>query len=612
MRIALFVGDVIQAYEAELLEVTARLIEEKGYRLDVFANCFVPNSDFLHIEGLKSVFYLPDLSKYDGILVADDTLHNYNMNEDLRERLKKEAKCPIFSLRNPVENYYFVHADNKELIYNMTGHVLAKHGCNRVGFVTGRMELSDSVERLKGFREAMRDYGVPVREDYIFQGNYWKDQGPETADFFINCKDGLPQAIVCSNDYMALALIQEFNVRGIRVPEDVIVTGMDNIPEGHENVPSLTTIDISVENMVSSAVQALEEIAAGDEEVSKDIVVPGKLIFRASCGCEDVKESVFRNYNTMREALGSDSDRAKDCVYMSIDFGGVINEKDCIRWSMQYFKRAQKFLKSYMVLNKKLVARSQFDWNCDFFDEPVKDGELLPKIFEQELEGGTNVFFPINCKDEVYGYLVAKLDPAKKGYFNEVIAQLLITIGATLKRLEMMHSIGEAKRISYLYLQDPMTQLYNRRGFERKVREVYGPNAENTRAAIASIDLDGLKYVNDNFGHIEGDRLIMTVSDCIEDALREGEFAARFGGDEFAAVILLGENEDKNDFKDRLHEKIREASESFNNYPLSVSVGMAEINSYSDIIEGFKEADREMYAEKKQHHKDMPELPARD
>ena len=147
-----------------------------------------------------------------------------------------------------------------------------------------------------------------------------------------------------------------------------------------------------------------------------------------------------------------------------------------------------------------------------------------------------------------------------------------------------------------------MTKLYNRRGFERKLKEIYEKPEDHKKAAIASIDLDGLKYINDTFGHIEGDRAIMTISDCIEDSLRDGDFAARFGGDEFAAVILLEYSDDINDFKIRLQEKIREKSESFTEYKLSISTGLAEINSYNDIIDGFKKADEAMYEEKRQHH----------
>ncbi|SEF93459.1 diguanylate cyclase (GGDEF) domain-containing protein [Eubacterium ruminantium] len=601
MRLALFIGNLIQSYESEMLDGFAKRISEKGYRLDVFANCCVPFSDYLHIEGLKSIFYLADLDQYDCIFLADDTLHNANLNLDLRERLNKEAKCPVISLRSPAEDYTFIQVDNKDQIYRMTEHIIKQHGCSRIGFVTGLMHIQDAVLRLEGFKCAMKDNGLQVMEDYIFEGNYWNDQGPETADYYLNNPKGLPEAIICSNDYMALALIQEFSKRGVRVPEDVLITGMDNIQEARDNYPSLTTIDISPEVFIESAIEAAERIAAG-ENIPNILTVPGRLIFRASCGCVDAEEAMKQNYAIMNKNVNEGRDKARDCVYMSIDFGDVIDEDDCIHWAMQYFKRNKLYLRSFMVLNDKLRAASYFDWNSDCYDVPIEKGNLLPGKFEQELEGGCNVFFPINCKDEIYGYLIAKLDPKCSGFFDEVTAQLLITIGNTLKRLEMMKSLGEAKKISELYLQDPMTELYNRRGFERRVRELFDKQDETGHIALASIDLDYLKQINDNFGHLEGDRAIVAVADCLEETLRENEFAARMGGDEFAAVTIFSDGEDKYDFRRRLYDRVKEKNKGFTDYDLSISVGMADINSYNDTIEGFKKADKEMYEEKKRHH----------
>jgi hypothetical protein len=154
MRLALFIGNCIQSYENEVISAMHRISRARGYTLDVFANCVVPDGDYLHIEGLKKVFTLSNLRNYDGIISCDDTLHNYEMNLDLRKHLGG-ASCPVVCLRNSVEGCYNVVFDDRQEMYNMTKHIINDHGAKDIGFVTGSFDLDDTTNRLSGFMDAM-------------------------------------------------------------------------------------------------------------------------------------------------------------------------------------------------------------------------------------------------------------------------------------------------------------------------------------------------------------------------------------------------------------------------------------------------------------------------
>ena len=255
-----------------------------------------------------------------------------------------------------------------------------------------------------------------------------------------------------------------------------------------------------------------------------------------------------------------------------------------------------------MIVDNCLVGLLDEDKEIEMLSEPVEEGHLLPAGCEKELEGCTNAVFPINCKDELYGYIVIQLGDGDYRYFDEVVALLLITLGQTFKRLELLKSLGKMDEVMELLIQDTMTNLYNRRGFERRMKELYDKCGNNKRIVVSSIDIDGLKYINDNFGHFEGDRAIKAVAGCIEAILREDEFAARTGGDEFTAVTILKQDEKPEDFRDRLYKCIAEKAKEFKDYALSASVGSSEIDSYGYTIEGLKNADKEMYVEKRIHH----------
>ena len=92
-----------------------------------------------------------------------------------------------------------------------------------------------------------------------------------------------------------------------------------------------------------------------------------------------------------------------------------------------------------------------------------------------------------------------------------------------------------------LYVTDPLTTLYNRRGFFRLYND-YMEEQEKKNCMVISIDLDSLKLINDIFGHNESDNAITTISNALKEAAGKDDICARFGGDEFV-VFGIGKSE---------------------------------------------------------------------
>ncbi|MCK8825615.1 sensor domain-containing diguanylate cyclase [Fuchsiella alkaliacetigena] len=157
---------------------------------------------------------------------------------------------------------------------------------------------------------------------------------------------------------------------------------------------------------------------------------------------------------------------------------------------------------------------------------------------------------------------------------------------------------AEESRIKYLSFHDQLTGLYNRRYFENEMKRLN--KSRKLPIAIIVVDMDGLKEINDNYGHQEGDRHIKIIADIIDSSTREADIVARIGGDEF--VILLPEADDEiaNSIKDRIIDKCKSFTRNFNR-KLSVSIGFAIKNERDeDLNETFKKADAEMYKLKRQ------------
>lgn len=156
--------------------------------------------------------------------------------------------------------------------------------------------------------------------------------------------------------------------------------------------------------------------------------------------------------------------------------------------------------------------------------------------------------------------------------------------------------LGE--QLAELALVDDITGLHNRRSFVLLAQQALKEAARAGRPAIALfLDVDGLKAINDNYGHREGNRALRLVAGALRAACRDSDIISRMSGDEFA--ILLAEAHEPDGLEGRISRRVAEAAAEVD-YPLSVSIGVArcEAGRKCDLTDLFERADRAMYADK--------------
>ncbi|MDR3563048.1 MAG: GAF domain-containing protein [Negativicutes bacterium] len=152
----------------------------------------------------------------------------------------------------------------------------------------------------------------------------------------------------------------------------------------------------------------------------------------------------------------------------------------------------------------------------------------------------------------------------------------------------------------YLANYDALTGLHNRAYFDRELSRTRG--AADMPVAIVICDTDGLKLVNDTFGHAAGDRLLKVTAQLIKGVLQAGDVAARIGGDEFAILLPKSDEGATRLLVNRLQAQITAHNRQQPGVPLSISVGYG-VRSDMDasLQELVKEADNHMYREKLHH-----------
>jgi diguanylate cyclase (GGDEF)-like protein/PAS domain S-box-containing protein len=178
------------------------------------------------------------------------------------------------------------------------------------------------------------------------------------------------------------------------------------------------------------------------------------------------------------------------------------------------------------------------------------------------------------------------------------------TAGRTLYYIVQMQDLttrkSEEERLRTLSLEDELTGLYNRRAFLAMATEQVKLARRQERGLLLLFaDIDRMKWINDTFGHMEGDRAIRTVANVLRHTFRESDLVARMGGDEFAILAADVPENELETLLHRLTEKVEELNRASTThaYPLSISVGSAllEPGDHVTVEQLIGRADSHMY-----------------
>ena len=215
--------------------------------------------------------------KVDGLLVAEEVM----AGDELRELAKRIPLVIIAGQRGQTELDGFV-ADNLTGMTALVSHLLAQHRYRRLCFVAGPKDAPDARERQLAFEEAVLA-GHDGVIDQVVHGDFSEGSGTAAARVLLG-RTSLPEAVVCANDQMAIGVLRELQRAGIRVPQDVALTGFDDIYPSRLVDPQLTTVSQPVRELGARATQRLLTRIAEHELPARTQLLPTTAVIRASCG----------------------------------------------------------------------------------------------------------------------------------------------------------------------------------------------------------------------------------------------------------------------------------------------------------------------------------------
>lgn len=578
--------------------------------------------------GEYNIFQLPNFSLFDGVILLSNTFSS-DLADEISKRIR-DAGVPAVSIDKELDDMYYIGIHNDSAMEQITRHFIVNHNVRRFNYISGPDDNTESIARLSAFRRVLEEYDIPLESERIYHGTFRAKDGRRAVESFLKSELEFPEAIVCGNDAMAMAVILALETHGIHCPDDILVSGFDNIYNAKNFSPALSTVERPLMQSGALACELLCRHCSGEypPRVQELNAVP---IYSESCGCgcssgEEIPIFKKRNYQTI-EKTNREIARLNQMTCSLVECDTFDEYLDALRVTVLN-TGCEEF---YLCLNdnwynKQIPHEAGYTGELQPEEYTVKgyskrmimpmiyfDGEfhptesfssdkVLPRLL-YETDNMRNMYFvPLHFRERCLGYFViVNTDlPIRSSLFHT----WSINISNSLENLRKLLCLDEVvKELDKLYAIDSLTGIYNRNGFKRSSNEEFKRCIEEQKPVmIMFADMDGLKSINDNYGHKAGDHAIRSIASILQECCLDGEIACRFGGDEFFIFGAEYSSEKAIAIRKRIQDSIDICNRNSGRpYQLSVSIGacITVPAPGSTVFQLITIADNRMYEEKK-------------
>lgn len=629
-KIALIIEEIDQSYQSAVLSGISVSAAEFGLTISAFVSFSGSVSNPRHDAGEFNIFNLPDFRRFDGAILLTNTIGYEPLANSIHQRIK-EAGIPAVSIDADIEDFYYIGIDNKTAMREITEHMISEHGITSFNYISGPKENPESAARLQAFLEVLEEHNITISEDRIYYGDFRAPSGKKAVEEFLRSGGTLPQAIICANDVMAASAINKLTSEGYSVPGDIAVTGFDNTYATHNYQVELTSVDRPLALSGRIACKTLYN-HFNKIPVPHSNVLSMSTRFTESCGCSQnavtdiahFKELNYRNYTRFEtaqnhmaklnslscELLGCNS--FKEYIEKLKDFCRLADPDEfylclCENWNeggvrdYTYAGMIDNTTVPTAYTDRMLVPIAWVD--RQFYNvSSIKRKHIIPNISDTLAPGRFYYIIPLHFAERCLGYMV--ISNSRIPLNTSTFETFCISLSNSLENIRKIICLEYAvNRLGKLYCQDTFSGIFNRNGFIQAATEPYNKCIrEKKNIMLMFIDLDGLKKINDTYGHDVGDTAICYIADVLVRSCRNGEIFCRFGGDEFIVFGPEHTSKEAEELVKEMKKNIDRINASGSNpFDLSASIGyIIDIpEEGEDIFNFVTKADKVMYEEKK-------------
>jgi len=560
-RIAVILPQVSSNTETGFIDTIHRGAVRYGYDTIVLTgaiNYVDQHLEATYSRGQRNIYDLIMQGDFDGFIFEANLFCSETQRRLILDMLRQKGRpCVTVNYEQP----YFpsVSADERIPLYLSAEHLIKEHGCRRLYCIGGNKGHKPSEERIDGFRKAMEENGLPCGDDCIFYGDYWRDIPHRIALDIAEGRLDMPDGIVCGSDIMASALCRTLMDNGVRVPEDIKVTGCDGSVISQSERVTLTTVAGQEKINGALALGRLMELMG---ESTEGMDMRPELIIGESCGCgagndmpvngslSDIREytgTVFellehRKTNSHGEIIRRMSE-CKDiydvtgtfmgCCYM-IPTGIRAELCLCEDWCRDMNDPSvfrTKGLPDRMVLGIEACYDS-----CDKMKE-FMTRDVFPSLKKRH-EPRLTVVTSLHYKGQIFGYVGFTYRKAVHIVLDEFYMSWCDAVSSGLNTVQnRMYKEYVNKRIESLSEFAPVLGIYNKRGLISKLMNIM---AENSNSVLT---LTLLSYIRE-----ERVRYSVPPVNTIVNAIRLSDSSTVLASvaDDIIAVVDCAEDEREN------------------------------------------------------------------
>lgn len=284
-RIALLFDFLYDKYQLTIWSGVVKAARDFGFNLYCFPGGQLldpfPNSVERNL-----LFDMALHSRMDGFLILSSVLGNYSSEKIFAGFYKAYSGIPNVSIGVKIKRCPSLLVDNAKGMSDLVSHFVEAHGFTQIAYIKGPEENLEARVRYQAYLDTLAKYNIDFHPEMVSPGLHYLGSGEAALDLFFKKRKIKCQVIVADNDLTAIDVLQTCKTRGIRVPDDIAVSGFDDIRESRLIKPQLTTVHQPLKKLGYEAARLLKVQLEGNSPPLLTLL-PTQMRIRRSCGCNN-------------------------------------------------------------------------------------------------------------------------------------------------------------------------------------------------------------------------------------------------------------------------------------------------------------------------------------
>lgn len=608
MKRRILIGVIIAECHIDFQSEIMRGIISQAFKSNCDAAVISPLHTFYnnspHKDTEKYIFDLILSEKFDGFLYDRNTFYGEKIHKYIDELLLLSNKPVMLLDSSDHKNFETTSADDCGAFEDITDHLIDVHGMKRIYCLTGPKNAYVSEERLKGYFNSMKKHGLYYDKSFYQYGDFWTEASKKLAEKIFSGELKRPDAVVCGNDYSAIQLIKSLMANGIKVPEDIAVTGYDASDDGYSFSPSVTSYARSNFQLGAEAFRRLYRIITG--RICRKIPnQKGTIRIGKSCGCKEnhaVRQRFQREktINNKFEQRMLYDDMLFDITNAdSTDiFAERLDNYTYLLYKMAHLKICitKKYIESShgqysdklnfrcgdevkVILSKSAVKRESDS------SEYFSSADVLPDFGAKRNYPSAFYISPLHYNENFFGYIAISFGKNPMA-FRSLYYQWINYVNVALEQVRIKSSLSYAvSNTNHALLYDSITGLFSRSGIEKAFSEYLAKIEKNCNIDCITIELTGIKRVYYQSGEENCSRITAVFASALKKCTKKKEICGMWNSQTFC--IITGLENRVNEIYSELHSKVKESRFSENeNFNVDFSIGLFTFNASENISLG--------------------------